>query len=82
MDKIELLEEKIKSAVKMISDLKQKNLKLDDQYEKLTQENQLLHSENTQARKVLLEMDRLREEHKLVRQKLERLLDKYNKVRL
>ena len=82
MEKIEVLEEKIHSAVTVIQSLKEKNLKMQDQYQKLTQENELLQSENRQVRKLMAELDRLREERKTIRQKCERLIAQYQKLNI
>ncbi len=74
MDKIEVLEEKIQSAARTMQALREKNLKLLEEYEKLREENAMLLSENRQVHKLMVELDRFRDERKTVRQKCERLL--------
>lgn len=82
MERIEILENKIKAAVKTIQQLQEKNVQIAEQYKKLVQENDFLHSENQQVRKLMVELDRLKEEKKMVRQKCERLLTQYQKMNL
>lgn len=82
MEKIEILEEKIKSAAKIIQQLREKNVKLVEQYKKLQLENDLLQSENRQVRKLMAELDHLREDRKLIKQKCERLIARYQKMSL
>lgn len=82
MEKIDLLEEKVKSAAKAIQQLREKNAKIAEQYKKLQLENDLLQSENQQVRKLMVELDRLREERKLIKQKCERLVARYQKMSL
>lgn len=82
MDKIQILEEKIKSAGKVIQQLREKNLRIHEQHKKLQEENELLLSENQQVRKVFGELEKLREERKIVKQKCERLLFHFKKINL
>lgn len=82
LEQIELLETKIKAATQMIRQLRGKNLKITDQYKKLQQENELLLSENRQVRRLMAELDHLREERKLIKQKCERLLTQYEKMNI
>lgn len=82
MEKIDLLEEKIREAAKTIQQLREKNSKVVEQYKKLSQENELLHLENRQTGKLITEIDRLREERKLLKNKCEHLLREYEKMNL
>lgn len=82
MDKIELLEERIKAAARSIQHLRESNAKVQQECGKLEQENELLLSENRQVRKLMSELDRLRDERKIVRQKCEKLLSRFQKMRI
>ena len=82
MDKIDLLEEKIKAAARTIERLREAHGKAQDNYRKLEEENELLHSENKQVRKLITELDRLREERKVVKQKCDKLLARLQKTRI
>ena len=82
MEKIELLEEKIQSVSKLVGSLRDKNAKVQGECERLAQENELLLSENRQVRRLMAEIDHLREERKLVKQKCERLVTQYEKANI
>lgn len=82
MDKIDLLEDKIRRAAKAIQQLREQNSKLHNTYQKLQSENELLHSENVQVRKLMGELDRLREERKVIKAKCEKLLVKFKRMNL
>ncbi len=80
MDKIDLLEEKIDSVSRLVADLRDKNADLSHQYDQLRQENELLSSENKMVRKLMVEVDHLREERKIIRAKCEKLLGQYERL--
>ena len=82
MNKLDLLEDKIKSAGKIVQQLRDKNGRLQEQLNKTLEENELLQSENQQVRKIFGELEKLREERKLVKQKCEKLLFQYKKISL
>lgn len=82
MDKIEILDQKVKTAVQVINDLKVRNAKIKADFEKLREENEMLSSENAQVRKLIVELDRLRSERKIVRQKCERLKEQFVRMKL
>jgi len=82
VDKIEILEEKIRAAVLRIEQLRESHAKLALQHKKLQQENELLHSENLQVRKLVGELDRLRDERKIIKQKCEKLVFKFDRMKL
>ena len=82
MGKIELLEEKIQSVSKLIVSLRDKNAKIQGEYERLSQENELLLSENRQVRRLMAEIDHLREGRKLIKQKCEKLMAHYERMKL
>ncbi len=66
MDRIEILDQKVRTAVQVISDLRDKNTKIKTDYEKLLEENEMLSSENVQVRKLIVELDKLRHERKVI----------------
>ena len=82
MEKIELLEEKIRSVSNLVGSLRDKNAKVQGECERLAQENELLLSENRQVRRLMAEIDHLREERKLVKQKCERLVTQFERMKL
>ena len=82
MEKFEVLEEKIQSVTKVVSALRDKNAKIQGDCDRLRGENELLLSENRQVRRLMAEIDHLREERKLVKQKCEQLLTQYDRVKL
>lgn len=82
MDKIDIIEEKVKTCVKLIKSLREQNGKITKNYEQLLQEREMLESENNQVRKVLGELERLKSERKFIQQKLERLAIQYKKLKL
>lgn len=82
MDKIEIIEEKVKACVKLIKSLSEQNAKISKSFNQLSQERDLLTQENQQVRKILAELDKLKNERKVVRQKLERLSLQYRKLKL
>ncbi|OGR84811.1 MAG: hypothetical protein A2901_06320 [Elusimicrobia bacterium RIFCSPLOWO2_01_FULL_54_10] len=82
MDRIELLEEKIDSVSRLVSTLREKNGRMERDCERLQQENELLSSENKMVRKLMSELDRLRDERKLIRGKCEKLVLQYEKLKI
>ena len=82
METSELLQEKIETVVRMVRHLQEKNHRLQEQCKKLLQEKELIESENRQARKLMVEIDQLREERKLIKKKCETLLELYGKAGL
>lgn len=82
MHKIEIIEEKIKTAVKLIEKLRDENVKIKENINKLLKENEFLQTENKDVRKIVLELENLKEERSLVKQKLEKLLGRYHKMKL
>ncbi|OGR81318.1 MAG: hypothetical protein A2902_03335 [Elusimicrobia bacterium RIFCSPLOWO2_01_FULL_64_13] len=80
MEKIDILEEKVHLTSKLIRDLREKTQKMDQEIRKLVAENELLLSENKGVRRIMSELDALREERKQVRHKCERLLGKFEKL--
>ena len=82
MDRIELLEEKIDSVTRIITSLREKNAKAEKEREDLRQENDLLSSENKMVRKLMSELDRLRDERKLIKSKCEKLVAKYEGLKI
>ncbi len=82
MEKIEVLEEKIQSVSRLMTSLREKNSKVQGECERLAQENELLLSENRQVRRLMAEIDHLREERKLIKQKCDRLMAHYDRVKL
>jgi len=82
MDKIELLEEKIKSVTQLIVSLREKNARVEKECGDLRQENELLASENKMVRKLMAELDRLREERKFIKAKCEKLVSKYEGLKI
>ena len=82
MEKLEILEEKIQSVSKLIETLRGKNIKIETELETVKQENELLLSENRSVRRLMAEIDHLREERKLVKSKCEKLLAHYDKMNL
>ncbi len=82
MDKIEIIDEKVKACVKLIKNLSEQNAKISKSYNQLSQERDLLQQENQQVRKILAELDKLKTERKFIRQKLERLSAHYRKLKL
>jgi len=82
LEKLNLLEEKIKAAARLIASLREANAKLSDQYKKLAAENEMLLAENQQTRRIMSELDKLRDERKIIKQKCERLIAKYVKMRI
>ena len=82
VERIELLDLKIREAGQTIRQLREKHVKLADQCRKQQKEMELLHSENQQVRKLMVELDRTREDRKQIRQKCERLLSKFHKMSL
>ncbi len=82
MEKIDILEERVRLAVRHIELLTSRNEALMRNFRKLQQEHDLLTSENSQARQVLVEVEKLREERRITRQKCERLLAKFQKMNI
>lgn len=82
MDRIELLEEKIDSVTRIISSLREKNAKAEKECEDLKQENDLLSSENKMVRKLMAELDRLRDDRKFIKAKCEKLVAKYEVLKI
>ena len=82
MDKIELLEEKIGSVARLVTSLREKNSKAERECARLSQENELLSSENRMVRKLMAELDRLREDRKIARSKCEKLLAQFGRANL
>ena len=82
MDRIELLQEKIDSVSRLVSSLREKNGKAEREYQRLQQENELLLSENKMVRKLMAELDRLREERQLIRSRCEKLVIQYEKLKI
>ena len=82
MDRIELLEEKIKSVTNLIASLREKNTKAERTCEDLRRENELLASENKMVRKLMAELDRLRDERKVIKAKCEKLLAQYESLKI
>ncbi len=80
MDRIELLEQKIREAGKRIKQLLEKNERLSEQCKKQEKEMDLLHSENQQVRKLMVELDRSREERTAIKHKCEKLLARLKKM--
>jgi len=82
MDRIELLEEKIDSVTRVISTLRDKFAKAEKECQDLKQENEFLSSENKMVRKLMAELDRLREERRLIKSKCEKLVSKYEGLKI
>ena len=82
MDKIEILDQKVRTAVQLITDLRERNSKIKADYVKLREENEMLSSENIQVRKLIVELDKLRHERKVIRQKCERLKEQFVRMKL
>lgn len=82
MDKIKIIEEQIRTAAKVIHQLREKNAKMQEAHQKLLGENQLMREENKQVGKLLSELERLREERKEVRKKCENLLEHFKRAGL
>lgn len=82
MDKIEILEEKIKSAATVIQQLREKNAKMQEDYKTILGEKELMQEENKQVGKLLSELERLREERKWLRKKCENLLEHFKRAGL
>ena len=82
MDRIELLEEKVDSVTRVISSLREKAARAEKECEGLKQENELLSSENKMVRKLMAELDRLRDERKLIKAKCEKLVAKYEGLKI
>ena len=80
MEKLDVLEEKIQTVTRLIQNLRDKNAKIHAQAENLRQENELLLSENRQVRKLMTEIDHLRDERKVIKNKCEKLILQYDKV--
>ena len=62
MDKLTILEVKVKSAVKLLQQLRDKNERLTTQYKKLQGENEFLLTENKQVTKLMAEVEKLKQE--------------------
>ncbi len=82
MDKIEILDQKVRTAAQVINDLRVRNAKIKADFDKLNEENQMLSMENAQVRKLIVELDRLRNERKIVRQKCEKLKEQFVRMKL
>ncbi len=82
MDKIEILDQKVRTAAQVINDLRVRNAKIKADFDKLNEENQMLSAENAQVRKLIVELDRLRQERKIVRQKCEKLKEQFVRMKL
>ena len=82
MDRVELLEDKIDSVTRIISELRDKKAKAEKECEGLKQENELLSSENKMVRKLMSELDRLRDERKLIKAKCEKLVAQYEGLKI
>ena len=80
MEKLEILEEKIQTVSRVIAQLREKNAKIIAERDRLSQENELLLSENSQVRKLMTEIDHLRDERKIIKSKCEKLLAQYERM--
>ena len=82
MEKLQTLENKIKAAVQLIGQQREKNAKLETQYQKLIQENSFLLSENKQVSQLRVELQKLKESQSKIRQKCQKLLEQYEAMKL
>ena len=82
MNKLEALESKIKSAVKLIAALREKNFKLENNYQKLAEENNFLHSENKQVSRLRVELEKTKHTQSRIKQKCEKILEDYERMKV
>jgi len=75
MDKLILLEKKIKQLVEEYK-------KISGKYEKLLSEKKFLEEENIYARKLILENQNLNKEKNLVKEKINFILDKISQLKI
>ena len=82
MDRLEILEEKINSVSRVVASLRDKSDRFGKECGRLRQENELLSSENKMVRKLMTELDRMRDERRLVKAKCEKLLSQYERLKV
>ena len=73
MERLQILENKVRKASELLIALRQEN-------HKLQAELKLLHEENQRAKQLIRENDSLREEKKAVAARIEKLLKKINSI--
>jgi Tfp pilus assembly protein PilN len=82
VESIEILEERVRQAGLLIQQLREKNGRLQRELEKRLEENQHLDSENKQVQKLIAEIQRLKEDRELIKQKCTKLLKIYEKFNI
>ena len=75
-----MLEEKIDSVTRLVVTLREKANKSEKECDRLRQENELLGSENKMVRKLMAELDRFRDERKLIKSKCEKLMTQFDRL--
>jgi len=82
MEEFEILRKKIKEVVSLVNSLKQEKAKLLEKIEKQKEDIKFMEGENKTARKIIAQAERLGKEKKEVRERLQILLDRLQKMKV
>jgi len=82
MEEFEVLRKKIKEVVSLVNLLKQEKAKLLEKIEKQKEDIKFMEGENKTARKIITQAERLGKEKKEVRERLQILLDRLQKMKV
>jgi len=82
MEEFEVLRKKIKEVVSLVNLLKQEKAKLLEKIEKQKEDIKFMEGENKTARKIIAQAERLGKEKKEVRERLQILLDRLQKMKV
>jgi len=82
MEEFEVLRKKIKEVVSLVNSLKQEKAKLLEKIEKQKEDIKFMEGENKTARKIIAQAERLGKEKKEVRERLQILLDRLQKMKV
>jgi len=82
MEEFEVLRKKIKEVVSLVNSLKLEKAKLLEKIEKQKEDIKFMEGENKTARKIIAQAERLGKEKKEVRERLQILLDRLQKMKV
>jgi len=82
MKEFNVLKKKIEEVVSLTNSLKQENARLLDKIEKQKEDIKFMEEENREAKKIIAQVERLGKERKEVRERLQILLDRLEKIKV
>jgi len=82
MKEFNVLKKKIEEVVALVNSLKQERAKLLEKIEKQKEDIKFMEGENTTAKKTITQAERLGKERKEVRERLQILLDRLEKMKV